>query len=279
MRLPLPSGRAVRELRFVTAVGLDNSDLVVAPPPARALARLGAAKAWQEVDSATTGPVPQLQGRLVTFGLGVLTLDPALNRRLPRADRFNGRLAWVGVSSISDVMFSCPMFPAGTRSPTLPPGAERDSGYEVVAVDAATGLHVVAYESRTSVCMEPFTGPTVSVAEQLLSVPWREGPGVDGYPVAIYTMPPCGALAGYGGGGSDFGRHVSFGIGLEVPYDPAGCGPSRSASIADELPRGIAVTHARTGPLHDPAVLVGSLPGQDIPTAEARLPRTDGHGN
>jgi hypothetical protein len=147
-----------------------------------------------------------------------------------------------------------------------------------VAVDAATGLHVVAYESRTSVCMEPFRGPTVNVEEQLFSVPWLEGPGVDGYPVAIYTMPACGTLAGYGGGGSDFGRHQTFGIGVEMPYDRAGCGASRSVSIADELPIGITITHAPTGPLHEPAELVGPLPVRDVPPSdEARLPRTDGY--
>jgi hypothetical protein len=268
----------VRDLRFVFAVGLDTSDLVVAPPPAGAFAPLSAAKGWQDVDSATAGPVPQLQGTLVTFGLGVLTLAPALDRLLPTADRFDGRLAWVGVSSVSGVALSCPMTPAGTGPPILPRGAERDSGYDVVAVDAATGLHVIAYDSRTSVCMEPFRGPTVDVEEQLLSVPWLEGPGVDGYPVATYTLPPCGTLAGYGGGGSDFGRHQTFGIGVDVPFDRAGCGAPRSASIADDLPIGITVTHAPTGPLHDAAELVSPLPVRDIaPSDETRLPRTDGY--
>lgn len=258
--MPLPGARAVRAFRFVFAVGLDNSDLVVTPPPVGAAARLSAAKGWQDVDSATTGSVPQLQGALVTFGLGVLTLAPSLDRLLPAADRFDGRLAWVGVSNISDVPFSCPALPAGTRSAVLPRGAERDPGFEVVAVDAATGLRVVAYESRTSVCMEPFQAPTVSVEEQLLSVPWLEGPRVDGHPVAIYTMPACGMLTGYGGGGSDFARHQTFGIEVDVPYDRAGCSASRSASLANELPTDITITHTPTGPLHEPAELVGPLP-------------------
>ena len=277
-QLPLPSARAVSDFRFVFAVGLDNSGLVVASPPAGSLAALSAAKGWRDVDSATTGPVPQLQGKLVTFGLGVLTLVPALDRLLPTGDRFDGRLAWVAVSSISGVTFNCPPIGFGTRPPILPRGAERDPGYEVVAVDAATGLHVVAYESRTSVCMEPFRGPTVDAEEQLVSVPWLEGPGVDGYPLAIYTMPACGTLSVHGATGSDFGRHQTFEIAVEVPYDRAGCGASRSASIADELPIGITVTHAPTGPLHEPAELVGPLPVRDVPPSdEAMLPRTHGY--
>ncbi len=263
----LPTKASVRRLRYVQAVGLDNRALTVDPaPPGEALV-LAASGAWAKVYSAAVPTGPAVAGGpFIAFGVGRVTLQARLNASLPASAQLHRTLAWVAFSRFLGP-FACPYI-GSSKPPRLPVGAEPDSGYQAVIVTAAG--FVIAYRSRTSICMEPYTPPRAELAQRLVSVPWLPGSGPDR---VRYLAPGCARMqtAGYFGGPGEGTIQV---VVIE-PY--AGCGPKewRELSGTWALP----ALHAALGPVGGAAFPLRPPPPLNSSATPFGLPAAPGGGS
>jgi hypothetical protein len=184
VRAGLPGPGTVRDGRFVVPVELDGGRLLVRPAPATMKPAFPERRAATEIWA--NPAISEGRGDTI-IGFGLVTSrvsapDVARVRRLP---------AWVGFAWGRVVV--CPMEPptAGARPPSPLPS----NGYIGVVVGAADGVPAFTYRARSSFCGRPPTGPTVALATQTLSIPWRQVGSRRGGKITIsFQLPPCGRL-------------------------------------------------------------------------------------
>jgi hypothetical protein len=132
--------------------------------------------------------------------------------------------AWVGFAMANAI--SCPSGTVPT-GPTTTVQAPPTPGYAAVILGAATGRPGVAYVSRGAMCSGPPTGPTVSAAREVVSVPWAAtGPESGGQIAVLASVPTCGTLAGAEGGGNS--TSMTWTVTAVVPDAQLGCTGTRS---------------------------------------------------
>lgn len=181
------------------------------------------------------------------FGFGLVSLQPGLGARLHRTP------AWVGV--VRRTAYLCPMEPV---SVTTTPDRLPTPGYTAVII---VGTHkVFDYQSRTSICDEPATGPSVEPASETISVPWRLVSLAGGTVTYRYRVPSCDrqspniSIRGNANTGQD-----SLTLLLTLPFDRPSCpqtwvtgstriGPPPGPGAPTTGPVAT-ITHGPTGPV------------------------------
>jgi hypothetical protein len=235
----LPSG-LVRDGGFTRAVVVDGGRLVVEPLPASAVLPVTLSRAKGLVAAAQSGEGDGW-GAAELIGAGVVTIDPALTKGLPRYER---RAAWVAFAAASG---SVRVASSNTPQPS----------FEVIVLDADTGDDVLVYESAgLGICGGPVGctpavhGPSVSAASEIVSIPWTAaGERPDPYEAGrvdwliSYTLPRCAAVFDSPGvyyAGSAAGPATLY-VDVEIPMVP-----TRSCSAAHTT---TSVFGPETGPI------------------------------
>jgi hypothetical protein len=245
-----PTPAAVDGGRFVAPVELDDGTLLVEPPTADEQPTISEAQAATEIwaSSAFTG---YHQGFLA-YGVVTITMSA------PGVPTVTSLPAWVGFAMGNAA--SCPAMTAPTR-PTTTEQPAPTPGYSAVVIGAGSGVPAVAYRARGALCGAPPTGPTVSAASEVLSVPWvATGPLVPNSPAVLQvTLPSCGALNGYEAEGSPSSFTIT--VPAVVPDDRSTCQGTKTGTVTVQIgappgARGLppmsstaAITHGVLGPL------------------------------
>lgn len=248
-----PSVSAIRSQRFLRTVELDNGQLTVSPAPNRQSAAVGFSTATTLVRSDLAAAGMSLDGGL---GFGDVTIASRLTgSSLPAV---HDSPAWIGF--LTGGATACPaQVPGTTAAKGNPPPTP---GYTAIVI-LGRGRTVLAYKSRTSICSEVPTGPTVSEQPQVLSVPWTLVSLAGTRITYRYRSPSCqGAPTPLPrvSGNVTTGAAV-LDVQLDVPYADSGCsfrwrtatvlaGPgATSGSQPPGLPRVTKLEHGPTGPV------------------------------
>jgi hypothetical protein len=210
-----PTRTAVANGRYVNPVELDNRTLTVQPPTANERPSISEQDAATEIWAGSVfAGYHQVE---MGFGIGTLAGEPTVTV-LP---------AWIGFGTAST--FSCPAMIAPT-GPTTTEQAPPTPGYAAVILGAASGAPAITYGSRGAICGSPPTGPTVSPASEVVSVPWVEtGPESGGEIADQASVPTCGTLAGESGGGNS--TSMTWTVNAVVPDAELGCAGTRTVEV------------------------------------------------
>jgi hypothetical protein len=225
--LELAAG-VVKGGRFARKVVVDDGELVISPPGSRVSPRISLTVATKLIDeSLSTYGVEYY--RPEAPALAVVTIA---SREDPHR-RFDGRLAWVAISSPgpTDCIVQAP-------SP-----AHATYRFPVVLLGAKTAGDLVIYLSRGILpCDSTIAGPSylqpreaVSVASKVIGErPVANEPGYVDW-IIRYRIPACGTLLGPGwDGGTQARPRVLVGAYLPVPR-PAKCAlETRTVSFGPE---------------------------------------------
>lgn len=233
--VPTAAG-AIAGHRFVRPFDVDGGGLRVAPPSdSQGLVSL--ARAAEVVRDAMTYDQGAFQPS--GLGLGSVTITPGLTQGLPT---YQDRLAWVAVIG-PQVAISCPLIASGEDSASPP-------AFKVLVMDARSGMATLVYRSRgTGPCGGPVSGPGVTRAMEIVSIPWvavGDGPptsipmppGVTvpslGYDWIIrYTLPACAEVFDSPGVFASDPDHPDLFMDVQRPIDPpAHCPPARSVTTS-----------------------------------------------
>lgn len=236
--------------RFVRSAGLDNGELVISPAPAadQPAIDLGSASTLFRSNGAVTSSAP------VVLGFGLVSVDPAVNAGHGTAP-LRATPAWIGVVHSAGI-YSCPAIVATTSVPAGPPPPTPN--YTAVIIPAAPAP-IVSYRSRSQVCDEPPTGPTLSATPQVVSAPWQEVGLVAGQLTLRYQAPSCVAdpELGVSAGGNVRTGDDTVTVELAIPYgttcpltwrtDTVSLAPD--APGAPPQPTTYQLSHGPTGPV------------------------------
>jgi hypothetical protein len=218
-----PAGASVADGRFVRPVQLDDGTLQVEPPGPGAHPTLSEAKAAAEIWASPT--LAGYRSGPVGFGIVTIGLHPA------GVPPVRALAAWIGIAVANPT--GCPeeTVPTGptTTQPVLP-----SSGYAAVVLGAATGSPAVAYVARTSTCGSSPTGPTVTAARKVVSIPWVPlGTVTAGRLTVRATVPPCGTYRGASSSGTV--ASLTLTLAADVPDVPHGCGGVRTVTESVQI--------------------------------------------
>ena len=154
--------------RVTTAWSLDQGSITVAPPPAGFLATVSAALAGCQLAfaSRTSGASTVSKGKVE---LATVTVDPVRSHAGAGVPAYQHRVAWLLVTAPEFVAWSCP---TGNASLAPDPSVRADP-YELLFVDARTGMDPLAYRERTTSCPQFGTAAnSVGTPMQRRSLPW-----------------------------------------------------------------------------------------------------------
>jgi hypothetical protein len=223
----LPKNLVIKE-RFTRPLSVDGGKLVVTPLPPNMSPAVPLSQARRVLAAAESGEGDGWRpGRLL--GLGLVSINPALTRGLPRYER---RPAWVALALQSGAAYA-----AMSASPR--------PFFELIVFDAEHGDDVLVYHGAglgicvsLSGCRSVVSRPRVFPASEIFSVPWRavtERP--DPYSagrvdwVISYTVPRCASVFDSPGiywTGEIENSHVVLYIDVEEPMVPElSCSPAR----------------------------------------------------
>lgn len=215
---PAPSASAVAGGRYTTAVAM--SGLQVSPPATEtASEHLGIT--WAQA-AALFGASSAVQGShaqaILGYGLATLT-GSTMPVGAPLLER---RGAWVAITWGGTT--SCPAAAVPRKGSS--PG--RDSFHQIftaVVIYGQGGNGAIVYRSRgTPPCGGQMTGPTVTPARAVLSVPWQQATSLhDGSVRVSYQAPSCATLFSTGGVGNMGTGTFTLTVEVSVPFDYSGC--------------------------------------------------------
>jgi len=214
----LPVEASVTNGRFISPVQLDNGTLVVEPPGpgehATLLETEAATKIWASPTLAGYHAGP------LGFGIATITLHRA---GVPTVASLP---AWVGFAVASLPHCPAESVPSGpTTTQPVPPS----NGYAAIVLSAATGSPAVAYTARSSSCGFPPTGPVVTSASVVVSIPWALLGTVQAgqRQLAVRaSVPSCGTYAGAHASGT--AKSLTITLSAVVPDVEHGCQGSQS---------------------------------------------------
>jgi hypothetical protein len=187
----LPAATSVANGRFISPVQLDDGTLRVEPPGPGEHPRLSEAEATKIWATSTLAGY-----RAGSPGFGMVTI----NLRQAGVPSVTSLLAWIAFAMANAA--SCP----AETVPTGPTTTQLDlpsSGYAAVVIGAAIGTPAVVYTARSSTCGFPPTGPTVTTASEVVSIPWVALGTVQAGELAVRaSVPSCGTYRGASVGGN-----------------------------------------------------------------------------
>jgi len=242
---------AIRADRFVRAVTADGGALRIGPAPRGFTPIFPMAKAATVVHSALTYDPGTYEPTAI--GLGVVSLASSLTKRL---GSYRSRLAWAAVIG-PQAAISCPS--VGAHAAFSP-------SFKLVIMDARSGRASLVYRSRgTGPCGGPVTGPVVSRAMEIVSIPWSavgDGPPTSipmppGTPslahavdwVIRYTVPPCGVVFDSPGTYLSDPNHPDVFIDVQIPIDPPNSCPGAKTMTTSFGPERVSITKVLHAPL------------------------------
>ena len=252
---PSPSASAVAGGRYTTIVAM--SGLQVSPPATSATSEhLGLTWAQAATVFAATSAVQGSHAQAI-LGYGLVTLSGStLPGGTPPLDR---RGAWVGITWGGAT--SCP-------AATVPPRGSSSSRasyrqiFTAVVIYGQGGDGAIVYTSRgTPPCGGQMTGPTVTPAREVLSVPWQQTTSLHNGSVRVaYQAPSCATLFSTAGGGNMGTGKFTLTVEVTVPFDRASCRtttdttsirlfPSPAPPGAPAVPSHPTLGHGPTGPV------------------------------
>jgi hypothetical protein len=200
--------------RFTHPAALDDGGLVVTPLPATEQPPLGESTAQVLFGSDTLIRGTPHRGQI--FGFGLVTVRSTLTPGLSATP------AWVGAAWGGGV--SCLNSTPSTTAPSSSGGVMPTPGYTAVII-LGTGTKVLNYTSRTSVCGYPPTGPSVTAASQIVSIPWQLVSFTSSTVSYRYQLPAClpvSALPDVSIDGT-LGGAATLMLEVAVPYDLGAC--------------------------------------------------------
>jgi len=187
----LPAATSVANGRFISPVQLDNGTLLVEPPGPSEHPTLSETEATTKLWASPT--LTGYHAGPLGFGIATITLRQA---GVPSVTSLP---AWIAFAMANAA--SCPAETVPT-GPTTTQLALPSSGYAAVVIGAAIGTPAVAYTARSSTCGFPPTGPTVTTASEVVSIPWVALGTVQAGQLAVRaSVPPCGTYRGASVGG------------------------------------------------------------------------------
>ena len=190
------------------------------------------------------------------LGYGLVTLSGST---LPGGTSpLDRRGAWVGITWGGAT--SCP-------AATVPPGGSSSSRasyrqiFTAVVIYGQGGDGAIVYTSRGTPCGGPPTGPTVTAAREVLSVPWQQTTPLHNGSVRVtYRAPSCATLFSTASGGNMGTGKFTLTVEVTVPFDHASCRtttdttsirlfPSPAPPGAPAVPSHPTLGHGPTGPV------------------------------
>lgn len=247
---------SVRDGRFVVPVGLDAGALMVDPAPANVTPDLFTQQQAEARIWASPTVAGSRSGAVMGFGLvtvnvrlgddNVLGVSPGgpKQKRIPAWVGF----AWGGVTP-------CPSPLAGSPGVTPPVTPPPTSGYDAVVIPTDSTVSAFTYTARTSNCGEPPTGPRITQARYVVSVPWAsDGKVKNGRVTISYTPPVCGVEESKEAGGDSSGFTIS--VFYSLPTHPVPVPPCPSPAPKTETVRvvsgpnpgaEVSLLHGKTG--------------------------------
>jgi hypothetical protein len=195
--------------RFTRTVQLDNGVLRVQPAPANLHPVIpenaAATKIWG------SARLENFEALALGFGLVTITIRRSgvpVVLALP---------AWIGFAKAGPIL--CPL-EQGAAPRVLPPS----NGLAAVVIGGKDGLPAVVYSARTSECGLPPSGPSVAVADEVLSLAWSPvSPLRDGSLTVRYFQPTCARAESQSESGNPTSTTLT--IEVEVPDMPEKCLP------------------------------------------------------
>ena len=213
-----PTSTAVASGRYIQIVSM--SGLQVAPPAAGTTGkRLGLNWAKAAALFAATSAVQGSRAHAI-LGYGLVTLTGSLlPASTPPLDR---RGAWVGITWGG--VTHCP-------AETVPPKGSSSSRasyrqiFTAVVIYGQGGDGAIVYTSRgTPPCGGQMTGPTVTAAREVLSVPWQQTTSLHNGSVRVaYQAPSCATLFSTAGNGNMRTGKFTLTVEVTVPFDHTSC--------------------------------------------------------
>ncbi|HEX3980841.1 MAG TPA: hypothetical protein VHW93_06440 [Acidimicrobiales bacterium] len=245
-----PIHAEVMHQRFVTTVELDAGVVTIRPAPARLRPKTSEKKAATQIWATS-----QIMGyRPQALGFGIVTIHghaagvPSV-RDLP---------AWVGLASVAQVAFNCPMM---RTSPARPVRPLPTPGEAAVVLGDSVGGPAVVYRARSAPCGSVVPASLTNALEAF-SVPWSAlGPVESEILTVRVAVPACGGIAGIATGGSATAMTVT--VYALVPESPVAtsCAPGRQVTRTVAMGPGNApgappplvspttvILHGKTGP-------------------------------
>ncbi len=252
---PGPSPSAVAGGRYTTIV--EMSGLQVSPP-ATSTASEHLGLTWSQAAAlfAATSAVQGSHAQAI-LGYGLVTVSGStLLAGTPRLVR---RAAWVGITWGG--ITSCPAATVPPRSPS-PSTASYRQIFTAVVIYGQGGAGAIVYRSRgTPPCGGPMTGPSITAARDVVSVPWQQTTSLHGGSVRVsYQAPSCATLFSTAASGNTGTGKLTLTVELTVPFDHASCRtttdttsirlfPSPAPPGAPAVPSHPTLGHGPTGPV------------------------------
>ncbi len=250
-----PSASAVAGGRYTKIVAM--SGLQVSPPTTSATSEhLGLTWAQAATAFAATSAVQGSHAQAI-LGYGLVTLSGST---LPGGTSpLDRRGAWVGITWGETT--SCPAAavpPAGSSTSR----ASYHQIFTAVVIYGQGGDGAIVYTSRgTPSCGGPQTGPTVTAAREVLSMPWQQTTPLHNGSVRVsYQAPSCATLFSTASSGNmGVGKYILT-VEATEPFDHASCPttthttsirlfPSPVPPGAPAVPSHTTLGHGPTGPV------------------------------